>query len=61
MMRTLFNDGETCETCSGEGSYVYDTGYDYSYKSGTHKYLAECEDCNGRGVIYKEEDEDDES
>lgn len=54
---TIINDYELCEQCGGDGSYPYDSGYDYSYQSGTHKYMAECEECNGTGKIYDEEDE----
>ena len=37
---------------------MYDTGYDYSYKAGTYKHMAECEDCYGTGRIYNEEEEE---
>ena len=58
---TIINDKyELCEHCDGEGSYWYDSGIFYSYKDVTHKYLAECEDCNGTGKIYEDEDEEEE-
>lgn len=53
----ITSDCQECETCSGVGTYEYDTGYDYSYKSGTHSYIAECDECNGTGKIYKDEEE----
>lgn len=48
---------DACFQCEGEGSYVYDSGFDYSEKAGTHSYLAECEACNGTGYEPEEEDE----
>lgn len=54
----ITSDYELCEDCDGEGTYLYDTGYDYSYKAGTHSYIAECSTCNGSGRIYEEEEEE---
>lgn len=49
---------EICERCDGEGEYFYDTGYDYSYMSGTYSFMAECEDCRGTGRIYEDDEEE---
>lgn len=49
-------DWQYCPLCSGDGHYQYDSDIFYSYSSTTHKYLAECDECNGSGRIYDEEE-----
>ena len=50
-------DFDYCEACDGEGHYFYDSDIFYSYSSATHKYIAECDECNGKGLIYHDDDE----
>lgn len=50
---------ESCENCSGEGHYWYDSEIFYSYKSETHKYMAECEVCAGLGEVMVNDTKED--
>lgn len=48
-----------CAVCDGEGYYLFDSDIYFSWGNTTHKYLAECDECNGSGKIYDEEDQED--
>ena len=50
---------ERCPDCGGDGTYLHE-GYEYSYKAGTHRYIAECAACNGTGEIDGRSEESDE-
>lgn len=56
MVITMDNqDWETCPICDGEGVFTY-VGYEYSYKAGSHTYIADCDCIDGK--IYHDDDDE---